>query len=106
MDNPGIFDGIESYISKFKFDPKSTSKLIFWLIIALISLIAASSTFEYDFDGYKEYVMFDQHGIHYSWLKRKLNINIAIVISGIIFFLLISLIKKIYTDEKKLIMKL
>ena len=45
MDNPGIFDGIESYISKFKFDPKSTSKLIFWLIIALISLIAASTCF-------------------------------------------------------------
>ena len=30
MDNPGIFDGMESYISKFEFDPKSTSKLIFW----------------------------------------------------------------------------
>ena len=45
MDNPGIFDGMESYISKFEFDPKSTSKLIFWLIIALISLIAASTCF-------------------------------------------------------------
>ena len=43
MENPGILDGIESYISKF--DPKSTSKLIFWLFIALIVLIAASTSF-------------------------------------------------------------
>ena len=43
MDNSGVFDGLESYISKF--DPKSTSKLIFWLIIVLISLIAASTCF-------------------------------------------------------------
>ena len=43
MENPGILDGIESYISKF--DPKSTSKLIFWLFIALIVLIAASTCF-------------------------------------------------------------
>jgi len=43
VENPGILDGIESYISKF--DPKSTSKLIFWLFIALIVLIAASTCF-------------------------------------------------------------
>ncbi|HIC17063.1 TPA: FtsH protease activity modulator HflK [Candidatus Poribacteria bacterium] len=43
MENPGILDGIESYISKF--DPKSTSKLVFWIFIALIVLIAASTCF-------------------------------------------------------------
>ena len=43
MDNSGVFDGLEPYLSKF--DPKSTSKLIFWLIIVLISLIAASTCF-------------------------------------------------------------
>ena len=43
MENPGILDGIESYISKF--DPKSTSKLVFWIFIALIVLIAASTSF-------------------------------------------------------------
>ena len=43
MENPGILDSIESYISKF--DPKSTSKLVFWLFIALIVLIAASTCF-------------------------------------------------------------
>jgi len=43
VENPGILDGIESYISKF--DPKSTSKLVFWIFIALIVLIAASTCF-------------------------------------------------------------
>ena len=43
MDNSGVFDGLEPYLSKF--DPKSTSKLVFWLIIVLISLIAVSTCF-------------------------------------------------------------
>ena len=43
VENPGIFDSMEPYISKF--DPKSTSKLIFLLIIALVFLIAISTCF-------------------------------------------------------------
>ena len=68
-----------------------------------IGSIAETIMAEYDFNSYKEYVTFDQFSIDYQGSNDPMKFNIAVILLGIIFFILFSLMKKIYTDEKKLI---
>ena len=71
--------------------------------VASIAAIAETLTSDYNFDDYKEYVNLDQFSISYKSTNESKKFNAAIVIFGIILFLLLSLFRKIYTDQKKLI---
>ena len=71
--------------------------------VASIALIAESLTSDYNFDEHKDYVNLDQFSISYKSANDSIKTNVAIVVFGIILFLLISLFNKIYTDQKKLI---
>ena len=73
------------------------------LEVVSIASIAESLTSEYNFKEYKDYVTFDQFSIVYKSSNESTKFNVILIVFGIILFLFISLINKIYTDEKKLI---
>ena len=72
------------------------------LEVASIASIAESLTSEYNFNEYKEYVMLDPFSIEYKKTNESLKYNVSLILFGIILFLFISLIKKIYADEKNI----
>jgi len=71
------------------------------LEVSSIASIAEILTSEYDFEAYKNYVELDEYSISYKRTNESLRSNVAVVVFGILLFLFIALIKKIYIDAKK-----
>ena len=74
-----------------------------WFIETLGINITFEKASDYDFEEYKDYVNLDQFSISYKSKNESMKIHVAIVIFGILLFLLLALFNKIYTDQKKLI---
>ncbi len=73
------------------------------LEVASFTSIAETLKNEYNFKEYRDYVRLDELSIRYEVSNESSKFIVVITVLGILSFLLISLITKIYIDQKKLI---